>query len=121
MCLVKNVGVDGNLFGGEMMSWMDEISAIFAYETLTEEIINKYNSIYLPKIHLVTLRFGEIIFKKPVKVGNIVNFYGFNVKYGKTSITFNIKAEVNGEVVFMTDCTFVRVDDDGNKLDIFKL
>ncbi len=111
LCLVKNTGLNGNLFGGEMLAWMDEISAIYAWKT----IHNKINS---NDIKLVTLRFGEIKFLKPVKVGDIVDFFCFDHTFGTSSITFKVEGKINDELVFSTDCTFVRVDSNGNKLKI---
>lgn len=105
LCLVKNVGLNGNLFGGEMLAWMDEISAIYAHKKTNES-------------HLVTLRFGEIKFITPVKKGDIVDFYCGNEKYGKTSISFDIQAKVNDNIVFSTDTTFVAVDENGNKKEL---
>jgi acyl-CoA thioesterase YciA len=106
LCLVKDVGVNGNLFGGNMMAWMDEIAAIYAMKITSEN-------------NLVTLRFGEILFKRPVKVNDIVDFYcEWDLRQGKTSIGFKIFALVDNEIVFNTDCTFVAVDGNGNKKDI---
>jgi acyl-CoA hydrolase len=102
---VKNTGLNGNLFGGEMLAWMDEIAAIYAHKETKEK-------------HLVTLRFGEIKFLKPVKQGDIVNFYCGNVKMGKSSITFDIESRVNDEIVFKTDCTFVAICEKGDKKEI---
>lgn len=105
MCLVKNTGLNGNLFGGEMLSWMDEIAAIYAYKRIESG-------------NLVTLRYGETVFKKPVKQGDIVHFYCGKDKYTDSSITFNIESYVNDELVFSTDTTFVCVDEYGNKKNI---
>jgi len=125
LCLVKNTGLNGNLFGGEMLAWMDETAAIFAHKELEKTLREKYSPLILmsqkDEIRLVTLRFGEIFFKKPVKVGDIVDFYCFNKQYGLTSLSFNIEGKIKDESVFLTDCTFVRVDKDGNKCNIFKV
>jgi acyl-CoA thioesterase YciA len=105
LCLVKDVGRNGNLFGGNMMAWMDEVAAIYAMKTTNES-------------QLATLRFGEILFKHPVKVNDIVDFYCELTHKGYTSITFDITAMVGNITVFHTDCTFVAVDDNGNKKSI---
>lgn len=107
LCMLKDVGLNNNLFGGNLMSWIDETAAIFALKTTGEK-------------RLVTLRFGEIFFKKPVKIGDIVDFYCFDVLIKNTSITFKIKANIDNELVFLTDCTFVAVDENGNKKTINK-
>jgi acyl-CoA thioesterase YciA len=104
LCLVKDVGLNGNLFGGNMLAWMDEIAAIYAMKVTNEK-------------SLVTLRFGEIQFKRPVKVNDTVDFLCELKEAGKgnTSVTFEIWGAVGNLVVFKTECTFVALDDEGNK------
>ncbi len=101
ICMTKDVGTHGNLFGGNMLSWMDEAAAGFSRKTTGEQ-------------HMVTLKFGEVIFRRPVKVSELVEFFAFNVKTGKTSLRFELEARVKGETVFRTDCVFVALDDDNN-------
>lgn len=105
LCFVKDVGLNGNLFGGNMLAWMDEIATIYAMKKTKQH-------------NLVTLRFGEIRFNHPVKVNDVVDFYGEVTHKGKTSISFNFVAKVNTYTVFVTDCTFVVLDDNGNKKQI---
>lgn len=104
--MTKDIGVHGNLFGGILMSWIDESAATFATEFCRT-----------PK--MVTLRVGEFIFKKPLKVGNYVRIYARVEHLGRTSITMYIEARklnlYNGEetMVCTTSITYVRIDDDG--------
>lgn len=106
ICMAKDIGIHNNLFGGTLMEWIDEAGAAFATE-------------YCFTPNMVTLRVGELLFKKPVKTGNHIRIYGSVLSLGKTSI--NIKIEVrkyslySGEevVVCTTNMTFVRIDDDG--------
>ncbi|MFH0883888.1 MAG: hotdog domain-containing protein [bacterium] len=100
MCMTKDVGTHGNLFGGIMMSWMDESAAIFTRE-------------YTGESHVVTVRFSEIVFKHPVKVGQIVRFFATKPKLGKSSITFDISGIVDATTVVHTTCTFVALDEKG--------
>jgi acyl-CoA thioesterase YciA len=100
ICMTKDVGTHGNLFGGIIMGWLDEAGAIFA-RTWTGEM------------HMVTVKFNEIVFKKPVKVGNIVRFEACTPTIGRTSISFEIIGDVRGDVVVRTMCTFVALDDEG--------
>lgn len=107
ICMTKDIGIHGNVFGGNLMSWIDEAAAAFATE-------------YCCTPNMVTLRVGELLFKKPLKVGNHVRVYGEVGHLGTTSITLNIEARkynvYSGEdtVVCTTSITFVRIDDDGN-------
>jgi acyl-CoA thioesterase YciA len=106
ICMGKDIGIHGNVFGGYIMSWIDEAGAAFATE-------------YCCTPNMVTLRVGELLFKKPLKAGNHVRLYGEVAHLGNTSIKINIEARkfnlYSGEetVVCTTSITFVRIDDDG--------
>lgn len=106
ICMSKDIGIHGNLFGGILMAWIDEAAASYATE-------------YCFTPNLVTLRVGELLFKKPVKSGNHLRIYGEVSRLGTTSITLGIEVRkyslYSGEesVVCTTSITFVRIDDDG--------
>ncbi len=102
MCMQKDVGINGNLFGGTMMAWMDEACAVHAKEETMERFV-------------VTMHFGEMVFHKPVREGDVVAFYCGKDVRGKTSLTFSVEARVEGMPVLTTDCTFVVVDEKGAK------
>lgn len=105
--MARDIGIHGNLFGGILMSWIDEAAAAFATEYC-----------YTP--NMVTLRVGELLFKKPVKSGNHVRIYGAVESLGRTSIHLRIEVRkyslYSGEetLVCSTQTTFVRIDDDGS-------
>lgn len=105
--MTRDIGIHGNLFGGVMMSWIDEAAAAFATE-------------YCFTPNMVTLKVGELIFAKPVKAGNHVRIYGDVHHLGKSSITLKIEVRryslYSGEetLVCSTNITFVRIDDDGS-------
>ncbi|MFM9985119.1 MAG: acyl-CoA thioesterase [Flavobacteriales bacterium] len=107
ICMARDIGIHGNLFGGMMMSWIDEAAAAFATEYC-----------YTP--NMVTLKVGELIFARPVKAGNHVRIYGDVHTVGKSSITLKIEVRryslYSGEetLVCSTNITFVRIDDDGS-------
>ncbi len=106
ICMGKDIGIHGNVFGGYIMSWIDEAAAAFATE-------------YCCTPNMVTLRVGELLFKKPLKAGNHVRLYGEVAHLGNTSIDIKIEARkfnlYSGEetVVCTTSITFVRIDEDG--------
>lgn len=100
ICMTKDIGINGNLFGGNMMAWMDEAAAIYAGRWSQEP-------------RLVTLKYTEIVFQRPVRVGDHVEFYGHNRRLGRTSISFDLEGLVGGQRVFHTNCTFVAVDNQG--------
>ena len=107
ICMSKDIGIHGNLFGGILMSWIDEAAAAFATE-------------YCHTPNMVTLRVGELLFKKPVKSGNHLRIYGEVTHLGNTSITMIITVtkyslySSEETVVCTTNVTFVRIDDDGS-------
>lgn len=104
--MAKDIGIHGNLFGGILMSWIDEAAAAHATE-------------YCHTPNLVTIKVGEMIFKKPVKAGQHIRMYGEVAHLGNTSITLRIEARkynlYSGEetTVCTTNITFVRIDEDG--------
>jgi len=106
ICMGKDIGIHGNVFGGFLMSWIDEAAAAYATE-------------YCCTPNMVTLRVGELLFRKPLKVGNHIRIYGEVAHLGNTSIKMNVEARkynvYSGEEtpVCTTSITFVRIDDDG--------
>ncbi len=110
----RDIGIHGNLFGGTLMAWIDEAAAAFATEYC-----------YTP--NMVTVRVGELLFKKPLKAGQHLRIYGEVMELGNTSITLSLEARkyslYSGEetVVCSTNTTFVRIDDDGTPTPIGEL
>ena len=107
----KDLGIHGNLFGGIMLSWLDEAAATMAYEVC-----------HSPS--MVTLKIDEVLFGKPVKIGFHVKIYGEVLRVGKSSITLKVVARkhnvYSGEetVVCSTNFTFVKIDDQGGSIPI---
>jgi acyl-CoA thioesterase YciA len=72
----------------------------------------------------VTVAMKEVIFHKPVFVGDLVSFYADVVRVGTTSITVRVVVEVErmgkSERVRVTEAevTYVAVDEKGEKLKI---
>ena len=110
VCKRMDLGLCGNLFGGNMLAWMDEAAFIYAKQATNEQ-------------YLVTLKFSEILFKHPVKEGDIVDFFVDEEQetcpeVGTSSITFNLYAKVKALTVVDTKCTFVAVNSLGFKKDL---
>ena len=111
LCMTKDLGLHGNMFGGKMMALLDEVTSIFACEICDT-----------PK--MVTKKIEEVIFERPVKVGQIIKIYCGIEKIGNTSLTLNVEARsynVYTEVealVCSTRMIFVRIDDDGAAIPI---
>ena len=111
ICKGKNVGVHGNLFGGTMLSWLDEAGGAFASQRIDS-----------PRI--VTVKLSEVIFKKPVRPGHIIKIYGKVIRVGDTSVVVMLEARrhspYNGtqRTVCTTEITYVRIDGDGEPIPI---
>ena len=109
-----NLGVHGNLFGGTILSWIDEAGAVYS----SEEALST---------NMVTVAMDKVEFIKPVKLGRMVKIYGDTISVGKTSITVQIEARVynpyNGKesLVCKTNVIFVRIDADGSPIPINKI
>jgi len=111
VCMTKDIGVHGNLFGGIMLSWIDEAAV-----GMSNRICKTPN--------MVTRKMTEILFEKPVKVGYSINIYGEAVSMGNTSIALNLEARrynvytTEEDIVCTTTIVFVRIDEEGNKIPI---
>jgi acyl-CoA thioesterase YciA len=111
--LVKasDIGISNNLFGGTMMSLIDESAVAYAMQICDTP-------------RMVTVKIDELVFKKAVKVGNLLKVYGKVLEFGTTSVSIYIEVRKhnvyngNQEIVTHTNIKFVRIDDEGNPLAI---
>ena len=114
VCKGQNIGVHGNLFGGVMLSWLDEAGAAFTAQVCGSP-------------RMVTKCISQVIFQRPVRPGQIIKIYGDVVKIGSTSITVKLEARrhsvVNGsqKPVCEVEMTFVRIDGDGEPVPILNV
>ena len=109
ICKGQNIGVHGNLFGGIMLSWLDESGGAYAGQCCDTP-------------RMVTLKLSETVFKKPVRPGHLIKIYAKVVDIGNTTITIKLEARrhsvYNGtqKPVCETEITYVRVDGDGDAI-----
>ncbi|HPN30604.1 MAG TPA: hotdog domain-containing protein [bacterium] len=99
----SDLNVRGTLFGGVMLSWIDEAGYVFA-----SEICGCSN--------LVTVSMKNVDFKSPAKIGDILELHGKFVKIGITSITIIVKANTfspidikNNRQIIECEMTFVKI------------
>ena len=103
----KDLGVHGNLFGGNMLCWIDEAAG-----TMATALCQSPN--------MVTVKIDEVVFRKAVKVGYLIKIYGRICKMGRTSITLKVEARKHNVItqeeilVCETEITFVRIDEYGD-------
>lgn len=111
ICKTGDIGVHSNMFGGHIMSLIDDAAAAYACQICDT-------------LRVVTIKIDELIFKKPIKAGNIVKVYGKVKEFGNTSVTLYVEVRKHNvytgkqEVVTHTNIKFVRIDDEGNPLSI---
>jgi acyl-CoA thioesterase YciA len=111
ICKTSDIGINNNLFGGIMLSWLDEAGGVMA-------------SLVCGTPQMITLKIDEVLFKKPVKVNEHIRIYGEVLHIGKTSIRlclearrfcFNSRQE---EIVCSTKAIYVRIDENGEPVEI---
>ena len=111
ICKKGDIGVHDNMFGGVLMSLIDDSAASYAAQICDT-----------PRI--VTIKIDELLFKSPVKVGSLLKVYGKVEKFGTTSIKLYIEVRKHNvhtgkqEAVTQTFITFVRIDGDGKSIPI---
>lgn len=109
LVLTEDLNQYGLLFGGRLLSWVDEASFIAA-------------SLEYPECRFVTIGMDEVAFKFSVNNGAILVIRSKLKRVGKTSLTYNVKVFCgrvqDGKPIFTTNVTFVNVDEAGEKVSI---
>ena len=111
ICKKGDIGVHDNMFGGVLMSLIDDSAASYAAQICDTS-------------RIVTIKIDELLFKSPVKVGSLLKVYGRVEKFGTTSIKLYVEVRKHNvhtgkqEAVTQTFITFVRIDGDGKAIPI---
>ena len=111
ICKTRDVGNHGNLFGGVMLSWLDEAGAGIAAE-------------FAETGKIVTKHISALDFKRAVRPGQLIKIYGRISHLGNTSLKIEIEARrhsvYNGTQKSVCNCemVFVRIDGDGESVPI---
>ena len=107
--LPRDTNSAGTIFGGVILSYIDMAGAIEAHRRTR-------------MARFVTVAMREVIFHKPVFVGDLVSFYAETVRIGNTSITIRVIVEaervgVSTEKVRVTEAevVYVAVDEKRQK------
>jgi len=110
--LPRDTNSAGTIFGGVILSYIDMAGAIEAHRRTGMD-------------RFVTVAMREVIFHKPVFVGDLVSFYAETVNVGNTSITIRVVVETErvsagSEVVRVTEAevVYVAVDEKRQKTKI---
>ena len=109
--LPKDTNALGTIFGGVILSYIDQAGAVEAHRHCPGRI--------------VTVSMREVVFHAPVFVGDLVSFYTHTVRLGTTSVTVDVEVEAErghpgGPKVKVTEAevVFVHVGPDGRPLPI---
>ena len=107
----RDVNANGDIFGGWVMAQVDLAGAVIAAP--------------YAKGRMATVAVNEFIFKQPVRVGDILSFYGKLVRVGRTSITVKIEVyaenfRLQGHYTKVTEAsiTYVAIDDQGKPREV---
>jgi acyl-CoA thioesterase YciA len=106
ICKTSDVGVHENIFGGTILGLIDQSAGAYAAQICDTP-------------RMVTIKIDELIFKNPVKVGNIIKIYAEAKNFGNSSVTLYMEVRKHNvytgkqEVVVSTNIKFVRIDEEG--------
>ena len=107
----RDLNANGDIFGGWVMAQVDLAGAVIAAPYADGR--------------MATVAVNEFIFKQPVRLGDILSFYGKLVRIGRTSIT--VKIEVYAEhfrsqglytKVTEASLTYVAIDEQGKPREV---
>ena len=112
----KDTNAYGTIFGGIILSYIDQAGAVEAHR-------------YVPG-RIVTVAMREVEFHAPVFVGDLVSFFTETVRVGTTSLTVRVEVvaqrrhrdlapgETHRVKVTEATLTFVHVDEDNQPIPI---
>ena len=109
--LPRDTNPHGTIFGGVILSYVDQAGAIEARLHGAERV--------------VTVAMEKVVFHAPVHVGDLVSFYGELVRVGRTSITVKVVVEAEPlgarpvpRRVTEAEITYVNVDPTGTPIPV---
>ncbi len=108
----RDVNPQGTIFGGFLLSLMDQAAAVEADRQA-------------PKNRYVTVAFDRVEFHHPVHVGDVVSLWANATKVGRTSITLHVDvvAQPRGQTakvkVTEGDVVMVAIDEAGTPAPVF--
>jgi acyl-CoA hydrolase len=103
--MYPDLNAAGRLFGGQLMSWLDEASAMAAMQIMGTR-------------RVVTKKFGEIVFDAPGKLGDVVEIWCKRARVGRTSLTLSCTVVVqcggsdDVQQIGHSDVVYVALDED---------
>jgi acyl-CoA thioesterase YciA len=106
IAMPKDANMNGDIFGGWLVSQMDLAAAVLANKTA--------------KGRVATVAIENMVFIAPVNIGDVVSCYAQLIKIGRSSITMQVSAwstsyVISDEKTKVADGIFVFVAIDENK------
>lgn len=99
----QDLNAHGTLFGGAVLSWIDEEAAIFVL-------------CQLGNVNIVTKYMSEINFVSSAKLGEVVEIGMETVRFGTTSVTVRCEVRTKFEkkiIITIDEIVFVHVNTEG--------
>ena len=114
LMMPRETNGQGTIFGGVLLSYIDQAGAVEAQRLTNHRV--------------VTVAMKEVIFHKPVFVGDLVSFFTTVENVGKTSITTRVHVQATRihaartHVVDVTEAvvTYVAIDDEGKPVPVIE-
>jgi acyl-CoA thioesterase YciA len=75
--MYEDLNSAGTIFGGKLVSWIDEGTAIYA-------------SCQMNARRIVTVKISELIFNQPAKLGDMLEIWCKAVRLGRSSLTIAV-------------------------------
>lgn len=108
MIMYPDLSITGRLYGGMLLSWIDEAMAMLAMDAMHTQ-------------HIVTKKISEVNFKAPARLGDLLEIWGKVESRGKSSLTMVgkviVKRDLDGDTHFSEICeysiVFVAIDEKG--------
>ena len=114
MLMPKDTNAMGTIFGGIILSYIDQAGAVDGYRFVSGR--------------LVTVAMREVEFHHPVFVGDVVSFYTEVLRFGRTSMTVKVTVEAERRVrgqgmvkVTEAEVVYVHVDDHNRPIPIDRM
>ena len=107
--MYSDLNAAGRLFGGRMLSWIDEATAMAAMRIMNTQ-------------RLVTKKFGEVVFDAPGMLGDVVEIRCRQGREGRTSLTLEgqvlVRQVETDAARQICSCTvvYVAIDDTGKPM-----
>jgi acyl-CoA thioesterase YciA len=106
LVMYSDLNAAGRLFGGRLMAWIDEASAMTAMKIMSTK-------------RIVTKKFGEVVFEAPGLLGDYVEIWCRPLREGTTSITLDCRVLVRMihaervEQICRSTVVYVALDEQG--------